>query len=83
MPWYAYIIECNDGKLYAGITNNIEKRIKAHNGGTGCKFTRSRNPVKLLYSEECVDKNHALAREWQIKKLPRIKKLALIESRKS
>ncbi len=81
--WRAYIIECKDGTLYTGITNNIEKRINAHNSGAGCKFTRSRNPVKLMYSEECVDKNHALAREWQIKKLSRIEKFALIKSHKS
>lgn len=82
MSWYAYIVECNDGKFYTGITNNIEKRVKAHNGGTGCKFTRSRNPVKLLYREECQDKSQALVRECQIKKLPRIEKITLIESRR-
>ena len=83
MLWHAYIIECRDGMLYTGITNNIEKRVKAHNAGAGCKFTRSRNPVKLMYSEECVNKNQALTREWQIKKLSRIEKFALIKNLKA
>jgi len=82
MSWYAYIIECKDGKLYTGITNNLERRIKAHNSGNGGRFTKYRAPVKLLYTENCLSRPHALRREAQIKRLERIEKQALIETKK-
>ena len=78
MYWHIYIIECNDGKLYTGITNNLERRVKAHNSGNGCRFTKYRIPVKLLYSEEASGKPEALKREAGIKQLSRQKKLELI-----
>ena len=49
---YTYIVECGDGSLYTGWTNNLEKRIQAHNAGKGAKYTKSRLPVKLVYSKE-------------------------------
>ena len=76
--WHVYIIECKDGTLYTGITNNLERRIKQHNYGRGCKFTKYRSPVKLLYNEECLSKAIALRREARIKSLTRAKKLELI-----
>ncbi len=79
MPWFVYIIKCKDGKLYTGITNNLERRIKEHNSGNGCKFTKYRIPVKLLYSEDCLNKPKALSREAQIKRLERPEKIALIK----
>jgi len=79
MPWFVYIIECRDSKLYTGISNNLERRIKAHNSGSGCRFTKYRKPVKLLYSEQYSTKPEALSREARIKGLPRKKKLALIK----
>ncbi len=79
MSWFVYIIECKDSKLYTGIANNLERRIKAHNSGSGCRFTRCRRPVELLHSEECLTKPEALSREARIKALPRTKKLALIK----
>jgi putative endonuclease len=81
MPWHIYIIKCKDGKLYTGITNDLEKRVKAHNSGNGCKFTRCRTPVKLLHSEDCLNKPEALSREAQIKKLTRQEKLELIKGK--
>ena len=82
MPWHVYIIECKDGKLYTGITNNLERRIKAHNSGNGGKFTKYRAPVKLLYTENYPSRPHALRREAQIKRLERTEKYALIETKK-
>ncbi len=79
MPWFVYIIECRDSKLYTGISNNLERRIKAHNRGAGGKFTKYRRPIKLLYSEQYSAKPEALSREARIKGLPRKKKLALIK----
>ena len=81
MPWYVYIIECKDAKLYTGITNNLERRIKEHNCGNGGRFTKYRAPVKLLYTESCPNKPQALRREAQIKQLERVEKLALIETK--
>ncbi len=83
MSWHVYIVQCKDSKLYTGITNNLERRIKAHNNGTAaCKFTRYRKPVKLLHTEEYSTKPEALIREAQIKRLPRKKKLQLIKAPK-
>ena len=74
---YTYILECNDGTLYTGWTNNLEKRIKAHNDGKGAKYTRARLPVKLVYFEEFELAVDAQKREYQIKRLKRSEKLAL------
>ncbi len=78
--WHAYIIKCKDGLLYTGITNNLDRRVKAHNSGNGCKFTKYRVPVKLVYSEICLTRSAALKREAGIKNLARDAKLKLIKS---
>lgn len=77
---YVYILRCADGTLYTGWTTDIEHRLKAHNAGTGAKYTKPRRPVELAYCEECEDKSSALKREAEIKKLTRAEKLALIEA---
>ena len=81
MSWYVYIIECKDAKLYTGITNNLERRIREHNCGNGCRFTKYRTPVKLLYAEDYPTRQEALRREAQIKRLERGEKIALIETK--
>lgn len=78
--YYVYILRCADDTLYTGITINIEKRIIAHNRGTGAKYTRGRGPVKLEYHEEYSDKSSALRRECEIKDMTRRKKLSLISN---
>ncbi|MDR1272478.1 MAG: GIY-YIG nuclease family protein [Clostridiales Family XIII bacterium] len=75
---YVYIARCADGTLYTGYTVDISKRAKAHNEGKGAKYTKSRRPVKIVYSEEFNSKSEALKREAAIKKLSREEKLALI-----
>jgi putative endonuclease len=75
--WLCYLLQCADGTLYCGITNDMEKRLAAHNAGEGAKYTRSRTPVKLVHVESCVDKSAALRREIEIKAMPRADKLAL------
>ncbi len=82
MANYAYMVECSDGTLYTGYTNDLEKRIKAHNSGKGAKYTRSRLPVRLVYFEEFETKEKAQSREWHIKRLTRAKKLELIAKAK-
>ncbi|OIP13843.1 MAG: hypothetical protein AUK53_05890 [Betaproteobacteria bacterium CG2_30_59_46] len=76
--WYCYMLECADGTLYTGITNDLEKRLAAHNGGTASKCTRSRLPVKLVFAEDMPDRAAASRREAEIKRLPRASKLALV-----
>ncbi len=83
MTAYAYIVECADGTLYSGWTNDLEKRIAAHNAGQGARYTRSRRPVTLRYYEAFEGKNEALKRECALKKLSRAEKLALIEHRQT
>ena len=78
MSNYTYILKCADDTLYCGWTNDLEKRLEAHNSGKGAKYTRSRLPVELIYYEEFETKEEAMSREYHIKKLPREKKLELI-----
>lgn len=79
--WHVYMVRCSDGTLYTGITKDVEKRIEAHNSGKdGARYTRSRRPVKLVYSKQ-VDSRSAAARlEYRFKKLPLAKKEKLIGS---
>jgi len=81
MPWSVYIIQCNDGKLYTGITTDLQRRISDHNSGNGCRFTKYRIPVKLVYSEEALSRIEALKREARIKHFTRKRKLELVETR--
>ncbi len=81
--WYVYMVECSNGSLYTGATNDVENRLEKHNSGRGALYTKMRSPVKLVYQESCVTKSVALSREYQIKSWPRAKKLVLISSDKS
>ncbi len=75
---YTYIVECRDGTFYTGWTNHLEERVENHNKGKGAKYTRSRLPVKLVYYETYASKKEAMKREYEIKRLTRKDKLALI-----
>lgn len=76
---YTYIVECKDGTLYTGWTNNLEKRIADHNSGKGAKYTRARKPVTLVYYETFEAKEEAMKREYAIKHMSRKEKEKLIE----
>jgi putative endonuclease len=78
---YVYIVRCADGTLYTGWTTDLDRRLKAHNDGTGAKYTRSRRPVELVYQEKFDDKIEAQKREWAIKHMTRKEKLLLTESK--
>lgn len=80
MPWIVYILECADGSLYTGITNDLERRMKAHTNGKGAKYTKHRGPFTLRYTEALDCKGAALQREAAIKSLDRAAKVALIAS---
>lgn len=73
-----YILKCADNTLYCGMTNDLEKRVKAHNEKNGAKYTRGRTPVEVVYFETGYTMSEALKRECAIKKLTKQKKLKLI-----
>jgi putative endonuclease len=77
--WVVYILHCSDDSLYTGMTNNIEKRLAAHGQGTAAKYTRSRRPVKLQTTSATMDRSDAMRLEIKIKKLPKAKKIAVLE----
>jgi putative endonuclease len=76
--WLVYILRCKDNTLYTGITNNIKKRLAAHNQGTGAKYTRSRRPVKLSAKSRLLCRTEAMRLEIKIKKMPKEKKIAAL-----
>lgn len=76
---YTYMVRCKDGSLYTGWTNNLEKRIKAHNEGKGAKYTRNRGPVELVYAETHGTKQEAMSREARIKQFTKKEKEELAD----
>ena len=74
---YSYLVRCSDNSLYAGWTNDIEKRLKSHNDGTGAKYTKPRRPVTLAYLEAFETKSEAMKREAALKKMTHKQKEAL------
>ncbi|MBR1438242.1 MAG: GIY-YIG nuclease family protein [Synergistaceae bacterium] len=76
--FFVYLLRCSDRTLYCGWTTDLQKRLNAHNSGTGAKYTRARRPVELVYYEESENKNSAMKREYEIKHLSRAEKLRLI-----
>jgi putative endonuclease len=75
MTWVLYLLECNNGAYYAGITNNLESRFLAHQAGKGARYTRANPPIKIIASKLYVDRSTASIAEAQLKNLPRSKKL--------
>jgi len=78
--WQVYIILCSDDSLYTGITTDIERRLRQHTDGTGAKYFRGRQPVKVVYQESGHTRNTASKRELEIKALSRSEKNILISS---
>jgi len=78
--WQVYLLQCADGSLYAGITIDINRRLRQHNGQLpgGARYTRGRRPAKVVWSEVCGSKSSALQREAAVKRLSRRQKQALI-----
>lgn len=75
---YTYIVKCSDGTFYTGWTNDITRRMEAHNQGRGAKYTKARRPVTLIYYETFETKEEAMKREYAIKRLSRKEKEELI-----
>ena len=78
--WLVYILQCGDGTLYTGITDDLPHRLEMHRAGKGAKYTRGRCPLTLVYRENVLSYSDALKREYRIKQLTRPEKQNLIES---
>lgn len=76
-PWFCYLVRCADATLYAGITTDLERRVREHNRGVASRYTRSRLPVRLVYAEPHPDRGAATRRERELKALDRVAKQAL------
>jgi putative endonuclease len=76
--WRLYILECGDGTLYTGVTNDVDRRVRQHQEGKGARYTRTHGPVVLVHTEECGSRSQALSRECAVKSLPRRRKEELI-----
>lgn len=71
---YFYVLKCGDGSFYGGYTTDVQRRVRQHNDGKGAKYTRSKGPVKLIYTEAFETKGEALRTEYRFKKLTRKQK---------
>ena len=72
VTWYVYLLRCNDGSIYTGITKDLERRVKEHNSSKkGAKYTSQRRPVKMVYNKKVADRSVASKEELRIKKLSR------------
>ena len=78
--WYVYLLRCADNTLYCGITTDLQKRLRQHNGELigGAKYTKVRQPCELVYSEQVENRSEASKREYEIKKLSKASKEKLI-----
>ncbi|MGI5827676.1 MAG: GIY-YIG nuclease family protein [Patescibacteria group bacterium] len=82
MSYFVYIVECCDGTYYVGLSNNVERRVKEHNGSAkGARYTKTRRPVTLKYTETYETFAQAIKREIEIKKWPRKRKARLWEEK--
>ena len=79
MSWFLYLLECNNGAYYGGITNNLQARFEAHCAGKGARYTRANPPVRIIASKPYADRSNASVAEAILKKLPRHKKLDFFE----
>lgn len=73
-PWLLYLLECQDGSYYAGITTDLPARLRAHAAGKGARYTRAHPPLRVLASRAYPDRSAASRAEWQLKQLPRARK---------
>jgi putative endonuclease len=77
VSWCVYILRCADGTLYTGMTNDLPRRLAAHEAGRGARYTKGRGPLFVAYSEPCAGRGDALKREAAIKRLSTARKRAL------
>ena len=77
--WFLYLLECRDGSYYAGISTDVQARFLTQVAGKGARYTRAHPPLRILASRAYADRSAASRAEWQIKRLPRERKLAWLE----
>jgi len=80
VAWRVYLIRCGDGTLYAGITNDLPRRLAAHRAGRGARYTRGRGPLTLVHDEPARTRSAALQREHELKRMRRQEKLAFLDT---
>lgn len=78
-PWFVYLLECADGSYYAGISTDVAARLAAHQAGKGARYTRAHMPLRVLASRAYPDRSSASRAEWQLKQLPRARKLGFFD----
>ncbi len=78
IPWYVYLLRCSDEGLYCGITTDLHRRIREHNEGIGCRYTRSRLPIGLVWSSDPLTKTEAYKEEYRIKRMSKTTKEGLV-----
>ena len=79
--WFVYLLRCNDGTFYTGITTDVERRVREHNeGAKGARYTRARRPVELVYQECCESRSQAARREYTVRKLPHATKRSMAQA---
>src|SRR3989344_454983 len=84
MKHYIYILECADTSLYVGSTNNLQKRLRQHNGSkSGAHYTKIRRPVVIKYTEKFKTLAEARRREAELKKWKRQKKIDLMNKKET
>jgi len=77
MSWYVYLLECQNRKIYTGITTDVERRFNEHLKGTGAKFTRANPPIQILAYKPCVNRSEASSIEYHVKRLKPLQKKEL------
>ena len=78
--WYVYLLECQNGKIYTGITTDVQRRFDEHLKWTGAKFTRTNKPLHILAFKPCINRSEASSMEWHIKRLNSSQKRELVVS---
>ena len=81
--YYVYILECEDGSLYTGISTDPNRRFEEHKSGKlGAKYTKAHKPIKIIYTEHCKNRSEASKREYEIKQMTKAQKIELVQSYK-
>ena len=81
--WWVYVLRCSDGSLYCGISNDVERRLRAHNAGKGSRYVRSRSPASLAFSWAAGTKSQALKAEYAFKQLSKKQKESIVGALKN
>lgn len=76
--WQVYLLRCSDLSLYCGTTTDLERRVQEHNQGVGSRYTKSRLPVRLVWSSRKLSKSAAFSEEYRIKRLSKVLKERMV-----